>query len=255
MEQGRARAAAAKDRRLAVALEATGYGLTQTLAAAPQLVDRWQDARAASPYGWAALTAALDVARLGTRALLSADLLRAAAPGYCTSAQLAEAPENWFEQAMAYATEKLHGAAAALTPAGAGMGQVAGYSVADYLLQHASRERRSAQVPASTWDAATEHVRDPADIFRLADSAKNRLLYRYALKLYTDVGNIDALMAAAGLLREAGRVEEALAFYWRAAEGRRLLWPEGGGRDTGGGGADRGGPRLLPAGRRGRRGA
>ena len=37
---------------------------------------------------------------------------------------------------------KLHGAAAALSPAGAGMGQVAGYTVADYLLQHASRERR-----------------------------------------------------------------------------------------------------------------
>ena len=224
-EQGRAQAAAAKDPRLAVALEATGYGLTQTLAAAPQLVDRWQDARAGSPYGWAVLTAALDVARLGTRGLLSADLLRAAAPGYCTSAQQAEAPENWFEQAMSYTTEKLHGAAAALTPAGAGMGQVAGYSVADYLLHHASRARRSAQVPASTWDAATEHVRDPADISRLADSTKNRLLYRYALKLYTEAGDIHALKAAGELLQEAGRAEEALAFYWRAAEAGDIYAP------------------------------
>ena len=39
-EQGRARAAAARDRRLALALGADGYGLTQTLAAAPQLVAR-----------------------------------------------------------------------------------------------------------------------------------------------------------------------------------------------------------------------
>jgi hypothetical protein len=39
-EQGRARAAADRDRRLAVALDAAGYGLTQTLAAAPQLVAR-----------------------------------------------------------------------------------------------------------------------------------------------------------------------------------------------------------------------
>jgi len=39
-EQDRARAAAARDRRLAVALEAEGYGLTQTLAAAPQLAQR-----------------------------------------------------------------------------------------------------------------------------------------------------------------------------------------------------------------------
>ena len=117
-EQDRARAAAARDRRLSVALETAGYGLTQTLAAAPQLIARWQDAKTADPYAWAVLTAALDVARLGARAPLSADLLRAAAPGYCTSQQQAEAPENWFEQALAYATSKLHGAAAALSPAG-----------------------------------------------------------------------------------------------------------------------------------------
>jgi len=139
-------------------------------------VDRWQDAQTTSPYGWAVLTAALDVARLGARAPLSADLLREAAPGYCTSAQQAEAPGNWFERALAYATEKLHGAAAALSPAGDGvMGQVAGYTVADYLLQHTSRKRRPAQVPASTWDALLSHIRDPADAARLADSARGRL--------------------------------------------------------------------------------
>ena len=183
-EQDRARAAAARDRRLAVALETAGYGLTQTLAAAPQLVARWQDAKTADPYAWAVLTAALDVARLGARAPLSPDLLRAAAPGYCTSQQQAEAPENWFEQALAYATGKLHGAAAALSPAGAGMGQLAGYTVADYLIQHASRERRYARVPASTWDSVLSHIRDPADATRLADSARSRLLYGYAIPLY-----------------------------------------------------------------------
>ena len=149
-------------------MEAAGYGLTQTLAAAPQLVARWQDAQTASPYGWAVLTAGLDVARLGARAPLSTDLLRAAAVGYCTSQQQAEAPDNWFEQALAYATGKLHGAAAALSPAGAGMGRVAGYIVADYLIQHASRERHLAHVPARTWDAALAHISDPADTTRLA---------------------------------------------------------------------------------------
>ena len=83
-EQDRARAAAARDRRLSVALETVGYGLTQTLAAAPQLIARWQDAKTTDPYAWAVLTAALDAARLGARAPLNADLLRAAAPGYCT---------------------------------------------------------------------------------------------------------------------------------------------------------------------------
>ena len=160
-EQDRARAAADRDPRLAVALEAAGYGLTQTLAAAPQLVARWEDAQTASPYAWAVLTAALDAARLGARAPLSAEFLRAAAVDYCTSQQQAEAPDDWFEQALAYATTKLHGAA--LSPAGAGMGQIIGYAVADYLIQHATRERRHARVPASTWDAALSHIRDLDD--------------------------------------------------------------------------------------------
>ena len=218
-EQDRARAAAARDPRLQVALETAGYGLTQTLAAAPQLVARWEDAQTADPYAWAVLTAALDVARLGARAPLSADFLRAAAPGYCTSQQQAEAPENWFEQALAYATGKLHGAVAALSPRRGRHGEIAGYTVADYLIQHASRERRSARVPASTWDAILSHIRDPADAARLADSARNRLLYRYAIPLYrhaADAGDGHAASALAGLLAQRGDLDGL-----RARRGRR----------------------------------
>ena len=211
-EQDRARAAAARDRRLAVALNTAGYGLTQTLAPAPQLVARWEDAQTASPYAWAVLTAALDATRLGARTPLSADLLRAAAPGYCTSQQQAEAPENWFEKALAYATGKLHGAVATLSPAGADMGQVAGYIAADYLIQHASRKRRSARVPADTWDAILSHVRDPADAARLAGSAENRLLYRYAIPLYhhaADADNEYAAQQLAVLLAKRGDLDGA----------------------------------------------
>ena len=223
-ELDRARAAAARDLRLRVALDAAGYGLTQTLAAAPQLVARWEDAQIASPYAWAVLTAALDMARLGARAPLSADLLRAAAPGCCTSQQQAEAPGNWFEQALAYATGKLHGAVAALTPAGAGMGQVAGYTAADYLIQHASRERRYAQVPASTWNAVLSHVRDPVDAARLADSARNRLLYRYAIPLYryaADGGdrNEHVSLRLASLLAGRGELDELDELRARADAG------------------------------------
>jgi hypothetical protein len=215
-EQDRAYAAAARDRRLALALGASGYGLTQTLAAAPQLVARWQGAQTADPYA-AVLTAALDLARLGARAPLSADLLRAAAVGYCTSAQQAEAPANWFEQALAYATEKLHGAAAPLSPAAAGMGQIAGYTAADYLIQHATRERRTMRVPASTWDAILSHIRDPADAARLADSARNRLLYCYAIPLYrhaADAGDGLADRQLASLLEQRGNLDglRALAY-------------------------------------------
>ena len=223
-EQARARAAAARDARLKVALDTAGYGLTQTLAGAPELVARWQDAQAAKPYAWAVLTAALDAARLGARAPLSGDFLRAAAPGYLTSQQQAEAPQNWFKQALKYAQRKVLGAAAALTPAGAGIGQVAGYTPADYLIQHASRKRRCAHVPASTWDAILSHIRDPADATRLAAAARNRLFYHYAILLYrraAAAGDVDAATELAGLLAKRGGLAELRALagagIWEAA--------------------------------------
>ena len=226
-EQERARAAAAHDQQLRVALEAAGYGLTQTLAAAPQLVALWEDAKSIDPYAWAVLTASLDAARFGARAPLSADLLRAAAPGYCTSQQQAEAPDNWFEQALAYATGKLHGATAALSPVGTGMGQVAGYTPADFLIQHASRERRYARVPASTWEALISHLRDSADTARLASSAENRLLYCYAIPLYrhaADAGDADAAEELAELLADRGDLDEAARARADGGDGAAAIW-------------------------------
>ena len=211
-EQERARDGAERDPQLRAALTARGYGLTQTLAAAPQLVSIWRDAQTANPYGWAVLTAALEVARLGARAPLRRDLLRAAAVDYCTSAQQAEAPADWFEQALAYATHKLHGAAVALSPAAAAMGQIAGYAAADYLIQHADRERRHMRVPASTWNAIADHISDPADAARLADSARKRLLYRYAIPLYRQAAAAGDSIAAgqlAELLEERGDLDGA----------------------------------------------
>jgi hypothetical protein len=93
-EQGRAKAAAATDRLLATALDSVGYGLTQTLAAAPQLVNHWEIAKTVHPYAWAVLLAAADVTTLGAEHPLPEALLRSAAPGYCTGRQRAEAPAD-----------------------------------------------------------------------------------------------------------------------------------------------------------------
>ena len=188
-EQGRAHAAAVRDPRLRVALGAAGYGLTQTLAAAPQLVARWQDAKTASPYAWAVLTAALDAARLGARAPLSTGFLRAAAPGYCTSQQQAEAPCNWFEQALAYATGKLHGAASALSPAEPGMGQIAGYTVADYLIQHASRARRTTCPPLTLWEGCLARLGNAGDLFAVGEAACDWCLLDLAERFYRAAGS------------------------------------------------------------------
>lgn len=184
-EQERAEAAAAADRVLATALDTVGYGLTQTLAAAPQLIRHWEIAKTVHPYAWAVLVAALDVSRLGAESALPEALLRRAAPGYCTDQQRAEAPADWFETGLAYATRKLYGATAALTPVGGTeMGQTVGYVVADYLLQHVGRARMAERVPAGAWDAILAHLSDTDDVLSVAESASARLLHRYAVPLF-----------------------------------------------------------------------
>lgn len=65
------------------------------------------------------------------------------------------------------------------------MGQVAGYTPADYLIQHASRERRYARVPASTWDAPAQPHPHPADAARLEQWNEK---YRHALIAVASIG-------------------------------------------------------------------
>ncbi|ABW12216.1 Tetratricopeptide TPR_4 [Parafrankia sp. EAN1pec] len=217
-EQGRAELAAQADPKLRTALAMTGYGLTQTLAAAPQLVARWERARGAGgpsrgPYRWAVLTAALDAARLGARGPLPTRLLEAAAPGYLDDHERARAPADWFDDARAYAIDNttMHGAAAALEPTGpGGMGQVTGYTPADYLVQYATRTRRRERPPASLWIALRDHLTDPADVHRVADAAFDRYQYGAAVPLLhkaADAGYRSSAGRLAGLLLEVGDVD------------------------------------------------
>ena len=64
-------------------------------------------------------------------------------------------------QALACAAEELHGAAATGSPAGPARARNTGYTVAGYLIQHASGERRYARGPASSWDAAARARASP----------------------------------------------------------------------------------------------
>lgn len=186
-ERRRGETLAGTDQRIRIALDSPDAGFTQVLAAGPVLIRRWEHA---DPYARAVLTAAVDATRLGMRYPLPPELLKAMAPAYCTGGERAAAPAGWFEAALAYATELLHGAAAALAPVGGegtAMGAVAGFAVADYLLQHASAQRRVQPVPASAWEALLAHARHREDVKRLAASANDRLRLCYATPLYRRV--------------------------------------------------------------------
>lgn len=174
-ERRRAAQLAERDGRLRIALRSEDAGVTQVLAAGPELVRRWINADGADPRqcaGRAIVTAALDARRVGARGALTRDFLAAAAPAYLSAAQRAVAPADWLEAALDHATTRLHGAAACLTPLGAGMGVVTGYRSADYLHQHARRLRRAEPLPDAVWQALVDH--HPEDTHDLADSAMRR---------------------------------------------------------------------------------
>jgi hypothetical protein len=187
-EQRRAAELTADDAQLRAALmEAGDYGLTQSLAAAPQLMARVRDA---APIAAAVITAAVDAVRLGLRVPLRPELLAAAAPGYCDAGTRASAPPDWFDGALAYAGKELRGAAAVLAPVGEAMGRVSGFLLADYVHQTVARERRTARPPEHAWRAFLAEASDPDDVERLAASAENRGLYAYARDGYTRVAHL-----------------------------------------------------------------
>ena len=146
-ERGDADRLAREDRRIQAALRQADSGVIQVLAAGPALVRWWE--QAPNPLARAVITAAVDARRLGMHSPVTAGFLSDAAAGYLTSAQRAKAKIGWLEAAIAYATTELHGAASVLVPAAGDMGVTVGYTVADYVLQHARRLRREDCPPAT----------------------------------------------------------------------------------------------------------
>ncbi|WP_370964742.1 hypothetical protein [Amycolatopsis sp. cg9] len=206
-ERRRAEDLAGTDHRIRVALDTPDAGFTQVMAAGPELIRHWNEAPA---YAKAVITAALDARRVGAHAPLTRDHLTDTAPGYLNEREVATAPPDWLEDALAYATRLLHGATAALIPVSAGMGTIAGYQVADYLHQHALRVRRREPLPDTAWHALTLH-HHPDDTHRLAGGADRRGRDHEALILYqqlADRGSQFVLRRLAELLAEQGQVEQ-----------------------------------------------
>jgi hypothetical protein len=220
-ERRRAETLAVTDPRIQIALTSTDYGMTQVLAAAPDLVRRWE--HAADPYGKAVLTAAIDACRLGVTSPLAREFLAAAVPGYLTSAQRASAPAaTWLDTALSYATAPLRGAATALAAVGSDrMGELVGYTVAEYLLQYGGIARAAVFPPASFWQAASDTLRNSKDLNSLAQAAEQRCRFQRAAQMYqcaAVIGDSAALRRLATLRVQADDRRGAEELYRKAAE-------------------------------------
>ncbi len=212
-----ARTAAAEDAAWDAAVRNGGTALIQTLAAAPDLVNRYERPTGAHGiYGRALISAAMDAHRLGVTRPLRLAFLQAAVPGYLTDDQRRSAdPDNWFTDALAYACTLVKNVAAPLQTVARpdGMGPVPGMvGLADYLQQHGRTNRRLLCPPTAFWDAAAEHLTSSEDLSALADAARERFRYRHAASLYeqaADAGNPSLLARLALLREETGDQQEA----------------------------------------------
>ncbi|GGS39186.1 hypothetical protein GCM10010205_81160 [Streptomyces nojiriensis] len=225
------------DRLLADALSRAGAEgrVTQDLAGAPELLNRY---RHATPAAAAVLEVAMDARRLGVGLHLPQAFLTDAAADYLTDTDYDQLTDDWAEQAFAELAALVHGKQAPLRrttprtqrrppapspalhgPAPSTAGPV--FRLADYLEQHGRTSRRHLCPPASFWHAAHTHLTDPDDLGNLTQAAENRHRLQWAHSLRhraADHGNTNALLLLAVMQDEAGDREGAEAFYRQAAD-------------------------------------
>ncbi|MCI4079569.1 helix-turn-helix domain-containing protein [Streptomyces sp. MMS21 TC-5] len=209
-EHARALARAGEDRWVRAALDSADTGFTQVLAAAPDLVRRWECAP--DPYAEHVITAAVDARRLGVHGPVSEEFLRAAVRGYLGDRR-AVAPPDWLRSSLDYATAPVRGVAPALMPCTDGDLEVAtGYIATDCLLQRARETRRVLCPGDAVWRALSEHCHDPADLQRLARAAGLRMRYEHAAAFHRRLFDRGDHRGAADLAEELirqGRSDEA----------------------------------------------
>ncbi|WP_432071852.1 helix-turn-helix domain-containing protein [Streptomyces wuyuanensis] len=225
------------DRLLAGALTRAGADgrVTQDLAGAPELLNRY---RHATPAATAVLEVAMDARRLGVGLHLPQAFLTDAAADYLSDTDYDQLTDDWAEHAFAELAALVHGKQAPLRrttfraqrrppapssvvhgPAPSTAGPV--FRLADYLEQHGRTSCRHLCPPASFWHAAHTHLTDSDDLDNLTQAAETRHRLQWAHYLRhraADLGNTHALARLARMRERAGDREGAEALYRQAAD-------------------------------------
>ena len=168
------------DPRIAEAIgHADSYGIAEYLAAGPELLHDWEDARGSSkgPYarGAALVAAAIDIRRAGFTSSLPRALLDQVHEHYLTDAEHAHAPREPAADAWEWATRLHEATAALLRPVGPDL-----VEVFDYLVDTVQRRAGSAgQAPEPVVQAAIDFA-GPADATSLGATAYTHGRYTLA---------------------------------------------------------------------------
>ncbi|WP_333739765.1 hypothetical protein [Streptomyces sp. IBSBF 2806] len=225
--------AAEGDQLLADALTRTHTDgrLTQDLAGAPELLDRYEHA---TPAARAVLEAAMDARRLGAGLHLPQAFLTGAAADYLADADYDQLADDWAEAAFAELARPVHGKQALLhrvtprprrrppSPSRSATGPLpAGpvFRLADYLEQHGWLTRRWLCPPASFWHAAHDHFTSVKDLETLVEAAevRHRLEWAHHLRLRAADAGSTVAQVKLGMLWEAAEDTEAAEILYRKA--------------------------------------
>ncbi|MFF3916619.1 hypothetical protein ACFYZB_24650, partial [Streptomyces sp. NPDC001852] len=223
-EQARARDLADADPRLAEALaQKEGARLTEALAAAPELIHRWE--QAADPFGAAVVSAAVDARLCGHPEPLPARALEVLCAAHLSRSQRIQPVEDWFDRAMEWACRPVRGAASLLAPDATEIGHLDGYRVTDILVQRAqNRSHLAITIPESQWTVLIENAALDAclAIGSTAHSHDLPSIAELAWKRAANGGNLDAAKELGLLLIEQGKEHEGSEWLRRAANGGNI---------------------------------
>ena len=200
------------DPRLRVAAaHAEACRITQYLAGAPELENRY---RTAEPVERALMHVAMDARRLGHPPDIARALFERATPGYLDKTTWSTVGGNWLgalDTVLAGLGESVHGIRGPISPnypqpAESTVGDTPRYRLADYLEQLGRRERGGVYPPESLWTTFTTTAGEPDLLRQLGKQAEDRGRFQHAVRLYIQVADRDAAArhALARLREQAG---------------------------------------------------
>jgi tetratricopeptide (TPR) repeat protein len=219
-EQGRAQEISQADPRIAEAVTQSqdSARLTEILAAAPELLSRWQ--QAANPYGGALISAAVDARVCGHPEPIPLELLETLATVHLSGAQRAHANAEWLTDALQWACEPVRGSAAPISPYAAKIGHLDGYSVSDILVQNRHSTLTDSPIPDRQWDLLVESAAPSACTpLGLAAYTQGHLTHaENAWKRAFRSGDTNVAAPLGLLFYLTGQIEDSSAWWERALE-------------------------------------
>jgi predicted negative regulator of RcsB-dependent stress response len=203
------------DERLATALADPDYNVTEALAGARTIVDRYERG---TDEQRTILHAVADTRRLGVQGLLTEHLLHAAAAGYLTRSG---SDDTWFPRALGELVRDDRPEDRATAPLILVSGEPPGCTMTDYLLQRLVAARDGEPVPDAVWAGLVAHVTADEDLERLAEAALDRMRYDDARALYRKLAGKGNRRAAEELADLDAAPEHVAELWSAAASGRR----------------------------------